>query len=117
MPMDADLAKALGGHVDAAATVRTAATAPARTVLYARIEIITQRGSLNRKGQKPILKNATEIVLKISGDPNQAARSWVLPTGAASGGWGMFATTFGKDGSSGAHGRGSGGGLIASRRP
>ena len=75
-------------------TVQTAATAVARTV---RIQIVTPPGSLNREGQKQIVKEATEIVAKISGDPAQAARTWVLLTEAAEGGWGMFGTAFGKE--------------------
>ena len=75
------------------ATVQTAATALARTV---RIQIITPPGSLNREGQKQIVKEATEIVAKISGDPTLPARTWVLLTEASEGGWGMFGTAFGK---------------------
>ena len=77
-----------------AAAVQTAATALARTV---RIQIITPPGSPSRAGQKQIVKEATEIVTKMSGDPGQAARTWVLLTEAVEGGWGMFGTAFGKE--------------------
>jgi phenylpyruvate tautomerase PptA (4-oxalocrotonate tautomerase family) len=80
-------------HRMAPAAVQTAATALARTV---RIQIITPPGSLNREGQKQIVKEATEIVTKLCGDPTQAARTWVLLTEAVEGGWGMFGTAFGK---------------------
>ena len=39
----------------------------------------------------------TEIVTKISGDPTQAGRTWVILTEAAEGGWGMLGTAFGKE--------------------
>jgi phenylpyruvate tautomerase PptA (4-oxalocrotonate tautomerase family) len=77
-----------------ASAVQTAATALARTV---RVQIITPPGSLNRDGQKKIVKEATEIVAKVSGDATLPARTWVLLTEAVEGGWGMFGTAFGKD--------------------
>jgi phenylpyruvate tautomerase PptA (4-oxalocrotonate tautomerase family) len=81
-------------HRMPASTVQTAATAEARTV---RIQIITPPGSLNRDGQKQIVKEATEIVARISGDATQPARTWVLLTEAVEGGWGMFGTAFGQE--------------------
>ncbi len=81
-------------HRMPASTVQTAATAEARTV---RIQIITPPGSLNRDGQKQIVKEATEIVARASGDPTQPARTWVLLTEAVEGGWGMFGTAFGQE--------------------
>lgn len=77
-----------------ASAVQTAATAQARTV---RIQIITPPGSLNRDGQKQIVKEATEIVAKASGDATLPARTWVVLTEAIEGGWGMFGTAFGKE--------------------
>ena len=73
--------------------VHTAATDSARTV---RIQVITPPGALNREGQKQLVKEATEIVAKISGDPSQAHRTWVLLTEAAEGGWGIAGTAFGR---------------------
>jgi len=81
-------------HRMPASTVQTAATALARTV---RIQVITPPGSLNREGQKQLVKEATEIVTQLSGDPSQAARTWVLLTEAAEGGWGLLGTAFGKE--------------------
>jgi len=37
------------------------------------------------------------IVTKISGDPTQAGRTWVLLTAAAEGGWGLAGTAFGRE--------------------
>jgi len=81
-------------HRMPASTVQTAATALARTV---RIQVITPPSSLNREGQKQLVKEATEIVTQLSGDPSQAARTWVLLTEAAEGGWGLLGTAFGKE--------------------
>jgi hypothetical protein len=38
-----------------------------------------------------------EIVARISGDPSQAGRTWVLLTEAAEGGWGIAGTAFGRE--------------------
>ena len=81
-------------HRMPASTVQTAATALART---GRIQVITPPSSLNREGQKQLVKEATEIVTQLSGDPSQAARTWVLLTEAAEGGWGLLGTAFGKE--------------------
>ncbi|TGK04006.1 hypothetical protein EHO59_10830 [Leptospira semungkisensis] len=81
-------------HRMAASTVQTASTALARTV---RVQVITPPGALKREGQKQLVKEVTEIVAKISGDPSQAGRTWVILTEAAEGGWGLFGTAFGKE--------------------
>jgi phenylpyruvate tautomerase PptA (4-oxalocrotonate tautomerase family) len=79
-------------HRVAPTAVQTAATPQARTV---RVQITTPPGALNRDGQKQIVKEATEIVSRISGDASQAKRTWVILVEAAEGGWGMFGTAFG----------------------
>jgi phenylpyruvate tautomerase PptA (4-oxalocrotonate tautomerase family) len=76
------------------ATVHTAALGAARTV---RVQVVTPPGVLNRAGQKQLVKEATEIVAKIAGDPTQATRTWVLLTEAAEGGWGIAGTAFGRE--------------------
>lgn len=81
-------------HRMAPSAVQTAATTAARTV---RVQIVTPPGALKRDGQKQLVKEATEIVTKISGDPTQASRTWVLLTEAAEGGWGLFGTAFGQE--------------------
>lgn len=81
-------------HRMEASAVQTAATAQARTV---RVQIVTPPAALNREGQKQLVKEATEIVVKISGDPSQAGRTWVLLTEATEGGWGMLSTAFGRE--------------------
>jgi phenylpyruvate tautomerase PptA (4-oxalocrotonate tautomerase family) len=74
-------------------TIHTAATDSARTV---RVQIITPPAAITREGQKQLVKEATEIVAKISGDPTQASRTWVILTEAAEGGWGLSGTAFGR---------------------
>ena len=73
--------------------VHTAATDQARTV---RVQVITPPGALTREGQKQLVKDVTEIVTKIAGDPTLASRTWVLLSEAAEGGWGIAGTAYGK---------------------
>ena len=70
-------------------TVNTAAQGSARTV---RVQVVTPPGVLSRAGQKQLVAEATEIVARISGDPTQSGRTWVLLTEAAEGGWGIAGT-------------------------
>ena len=77
-----------------ASAISTANTPSARTV---RVQIITPPGALNREGQRQITKEATEIVTRLSGDPTQASRTWVILSEAAEGGWGLSGTAFGKE--------------------
>jgi phenylpyruvate tautomerase PptA (4-oxalocrotonate tautomerase family) len=77
-----------------ASAISTANTASARTV---RVQIITPPGALNREGQRQITKEATEIVTRLSGDPSQSTRTWVILSEAAEGGWGLSGMAFGKE--------------------
>src|SRR2546428_13057192 len=74
--------------------VHTAATNSARTV---RVQVITPPAALTREGQKQLVKEITDIVTKVSGDPTQSSRTWVILTEAAEGGWGLAGTAFGRD--------------------
>lgn len=71
----------------------TAATDGAKVV---RIQIVTPPGALSRDGQRQVTREATDIVAKVSGDPTQAGRTWVILAEAAEGGWGIAGTAFGK---------------------
>jgi phenylpyruvate tautomerase PptA (4-oxalocrotonate tautomerase family) len=62
-----------------------------------RIQVITPPGSLNREGQRQLTTEATEIVARIAGDETLRARTWVIITEAAEGGWGLAGTAFGKE--------------------
>jgi phenylpyruvate tautomerase PptA (4-oxalocrotonate tautomerase family) len=81
-------------HRMSGSAVQTAATAQARTV---RIQVVTPPAALSRDGQRQLVKEATEIVAALCGDPTQAGRTWVILTEAAEGGWGMLGTAFGKE--------------------
>jgi phenylpyruvate tautomerase PptA (4-oxalocrotonate tautomerase family) len=74
--------------------VHTAGTGSARTV---RVQVLTPPGALNRAGQKSFVADATGIVTRIAADPTQAARTWVLLSEAAEGGWGIGGTAFGRE--------------------
>jgi phenylpyruvate tautomerase PptA (4-oxalocrotonate tautomerase family) len=74
------------------AAVSTANTTSSRTV---RVQIITPPGSLNRDGQRQITREATDIIASAAGDPGLAARTWVILSEAAEGGWGIAGTAFG----------------------
>ncbi|SRR5216684_5185782 len=78
-------------HRMPATAVNTAASSSARTV---RVQVLTPPGVLKRPAQKQSVADITQIVTKISGDPGQAGRTWVLLTEAAEGGWG---TAFGQE--------------------
>src|SRR5258707_2766901 len=56
-------------------TVHTAASGSPRTV---RVQVLTPPGILNRARQRQLVKEATEIIARVAGDPTQAARTWVL---------------------------------------
>lgn len=73
--------------------VQTAASDAPRTV---RVQVITPPGVLSRDGQRQLVQEITEIVTKLSGDPSQAGRTWVILTEAAEGGWGLAGTAFGR---------------------
>jgi phenylpyruvate tautomerase PptA (4-oxalocrotonate tautomerase family) len=76
------------------ATVQTAVHAVARAI---RVQIITPPGALSRSAQKQLVQEVTTILTDICGDPSQAARTWVLLTEAAEGGWGIAGTAFGRE--------------------
>jgi phenylpyruvate tautomerase PptA (4-oxalocrotonate tautomerase family) len=74
--------------------VHTAGTDSARTV---RVQVLTPPGALNRAGQKSFVAEATAIVASVAEDPTQAARTWVLLSEAAEGGWGIAGTACGPE--------------------
>ena len=76
------------------ATLQSAAHAVARAI---RVQIITPPGALTRSGQKQLVQEVTKILADIVGDPSQAARTWVLLTEAAEGGWGIAGTAYGRE--------------------
>jgi phenylpyruvate tautomerase PptA (4-oxalocrotonate tautomerase family) len=81
-------------HALPAERVHTAASGHARTV---RVLILNPAGVLPAAAQKGLISEVTEIVARISGDPGQAERTWVLITEAVEGGWGIAGTAFGRE--------------------
>ena len=76
------------------AAVHTAGTDRAQTV---RVQVLAPPGALDRDAQRQFVTRATEIVSDVVGDPKLAARTWVLLTEAAEGGWGVSGFALGKE--------------------
>lgn len=74
--------------------MQTASSANARTV---RLQMTTPPGALSREGQLQVVKKMTDIVAATTGDPTQAAHTWIILSEAAEGGWGVLSNAFGKD--------------------
>jgi phenylpyruvate tautomerase PptA (4-oxalocrotonate tautomerase family) len=70
-------------------------TASAQAVRAVRVQVVTPPGALSRAGQRQLTAEATAIVANSAGDPSLAARTWVILTEAAEGGWGIAGTAFG----------------------
>jgi len=81
-------------HELPADAVHTAGTDRARTV---RVQVLTPPGVLGRDAQKQLVSRATELVAEVVGDPTQPARTWVLLTEAAEGGWGISGLALGRE--------------------
>jgi phenylpyruvate tautomerase PptA (4-oxalocrotonate tautomerase family) len=56
---------------------------------YARVQVLTPAGVLDRAKQLGVVKEVTEIVAAAAGDPSLAERTWVLITESPEGGWGI----------------------------
>jgi phenylpyruvate tautomerase PptA (4-oxalocrotonate tautomerase family) len=56
---------------------------------HIRVQVLTPAGVLNRDKQLGVVKELTEIVVAAAGDPDLAARTWVLITESPDGGWGI----------------------------
>jgi phenylpyruvate tautomerase PptA (4-oxalocrotonate tautomerase family) len=78
-------------HVLPADTVNTLATPGAKNV---RVRATTAAGRLTRQGQRQFVAEATRLVALAGDDPTLAARTWVLHTETAEGGWGMSGRAF-----------------------
>ena len=56
---------------------------------HVRVDILTPKGVLDRTKMLGVVEEMTGIVAAASGDPGMAARTWVLVTESAEGGWGI----------------------------
>jgi phenylpyruvate tautomerase PptA (4-oxalocrotonate tautomerase family) len=61
---------------------------------YARIQVLTNAGALDRTKQLAVVAQLTARVAAAAGDPSLAARTWVLLTEAPDGGWGLGGHAF-----------------------
>ena len=51
--------------------------------------MLTNSGALDRAKQLVVVAQFTELVASAAGDPSLKERTWVLPTEAVNGGWGL----------------------------
>jgi phenylpyruvate tautomerase PptA (4-oxalocrotonate tautomerase family) len=56
---------------------------------YARVQVLTNAGALDRAKQLAVVERLTAIVAAAAGDPTLAGRTWVLLAEAPDGGWGL----------------------------
>jgi phenylpyruvate tautomerase PptA (4-oxalocrotonate tautomerase family) len=56
---------------------------------YVRVQVLTNAGALDRDKQLAAVRELTDVVVRASGDPTLADRTWVLLTEAPDGAWGL----------------------------
>jgi phenylpyruvate tautomerase PptA (4-oxalocrotonate tautomerase family) len=56
---------------------------------HVRVQVLTPAGVLDRDKQLGVVKELTEIVAAVAGEPSLAQRTWVLITESPDGGWGI----------------------------
>jgi phenylpyruvate tautomerase PptA (4-oxalocrotonate tautomerase family) len=57
---------------------------------YVRVHVLTNAGALDREKQIAVVSQLTDLVASAANDPGLKARTWVLLTEAAPGGWGLW---------------------------
>jgi len=57
---------------------------------YVRIQVLTNKGALDRDKQIEVVKQLTDLVASAAGDDTLKERTWVLLTEAVDGGWGLW---------------------------
>ena len=57
---------------------------------YARVQVLTNAGGLDRDKQRALVARLTELVAGAPGKPPAPERIWVLLTDANDGGWGLW---------------------------
>jgi phenylpyruvate tautomerase PptA (4-oxalocrotonate tautomerase family) len=57
---------------------------------YVRVQVLTNKGALDRDKQLAVVKQLTELIATAAGDDSLKQRTWVLLTEAADGGWGLW---------------------------
>ena len=59
-------------------------------VNYVRVQVLTNAGALDREKQIALVGGLTDLIAVAANDPDMKARTWVLLTEAAPGGWGLW---------------------------
>lgn len=57
---------------------------------YVRVQVLTNKGALDREKQLKVVEQLTDLVASASGDESLKKRTWVLLTEAVEGGWGLW---------------------------
>jgi len=57
---------------------------------HVRVQVLTNAGALDREKQVAVVRRLTDLVASAAADPALVARTWVLLTEAAPGGWGLW---------------------------
>ncbi len=57
---------------------------------YVRVQVLTNKGALDRDKQLAVVEQLTDLVATAAGDPSLKTRTWVLLTEAEDGGWGLW---------------------------
>ena len=56
---------------------------------YIRVQVLTNKGALDRDKQLAVVRRFTDLVAVAAGDASLSNRTWVLLTEAVEGGWGL----------------------------
>ena len=57
---------------------------------YVRVQVLTNKGALDRDKQLAVVEQLTSLVAKAADDESLKERTWVLLTEATDGGWGLW---------------------------
>jgi phenylpyruvate tautomerase PptA (4-oxalocrotonate tautomerase family) len=57
---------------------------------YVRVQVLTNKGALDRDKQLAVVEQLTNLVAEAAGDQNLKKQTWVLLTEAIEGGWGLW---------------------------
>ena len=57
---------------------------------YIRVQVLTNAGALDREKQIALVAKLTDLIATAASDEGLRARTWVLLTEAAPGGWGLW---------------------------
>lgn len=57
---------------------------------YVRVQVVTNKGALDRDKQRAVVSGLTDLVCAAAGDETLKDRTWVLLTEAVDGGWGLW---------------------------